>query len=178
MNEIQEQTLLEFFKAVGQTDRVKILGLLASRTYSVADLADLLEMKETAVAAQIRKLQQAKLVKQTAVGHTYTYELNTNALNRLNDIILHDAIPQDFSQRVLAKYVQDGQLKEIPIDPDERQAILLWLVQDFELNRRYSYDEVKTIIAQHYKHQERLRQLLLDGRLLKRSGTTYWRPQE
>jgi DNA-binding transcriptional ArsR family regulator len=38
MNEVKTESLMQFFKAGGQPERVKILGLLANRPYEVNDI--------------------------------------------------------------------------------------------------------------------------------------------
>ena len=45
MNEQQQAALLQFFKAAGQLERIKILGLLAGRPYTVTELAAELGLK-------------------------------------------------------------------------------------------------------------------------------------
>ena len=178
MNEVKTESLMQFFKAVGQPERVKILGLLANRPYSVADLSDLLGMRETAVIHHLNKLKKARLVRENTVAHTYTYEVDGDTLARLNGVILEDEPAQTFAERVLQKYVPDEQhLREVPLDPEERHVILKWLAEDFEIGRQYTTKEVNDILNQHYPRQERLRWLLLSGRLLKHVGDTFWRPE-
>lgn len=178
MNEVKTESLMQFFKAVGQPERVKILGLLANRPYSVADLSELLDMRETAVIHHLNKLKKAHLVRQNAVAHTYTYQMDNDTLARLNGIILEDAPALTFAERVMQKYVPDGQtLTEVPIEPAERLVILQWLAEAFEVGRQYNTVEVNEIIARHYRRQEHLRRLLLSARLLKHVENTYWRPE-
>ncbi len=178
MNEVQTESLLQFFKAVGQPERVKILGLLAHRPYSVADLADLLGMRETAVTHHLVKLKKARLIRENSVAHTYTYQVDSDSLAKLNSVTLENEPAPTFAERVLQKYVSDGtNLREIPFDPLEREVILNWLAEDFEFGRQYRTKEVNDIIAQHYPKQERLRWLLLSARLLKHVGDTFWRAE-
>jgi DNA-binding transcriptional ArsR family regulator len=178
MNEAQTESLLQFFKAVGQPERVKILGLLANQPYSVADLSELLAMRETAVIHHLNKLKKARLVRENSVAYTYTYEVNNETLDRLNGIILEDAPALTFAERVLQKYVPDGQtLKDVPLDPEERLVILQWLAEDFEAGRQYNLAEVNEIIARHYRRQNQLRWSLLSAQLLKHVGNTFWRPE-
>ena len=178
MNEVKTESLMQFFKAVGQPERVKILGLLSNRPYSVADLSELLGMRETAVIHHLNKLKNAHLVRENAVAYTYTYEVDSETLDRLNGIILEDAPALTFAERMLQKYVPDGQtLKEVPLDAAERLVILQWLAEDFEVGQQYNVTEVNEIIARHYRKQEWLRRLLLSARLLKHVGNTFWRPE-
>ena len=42
MDDLQKQTVLQFFRAVGQETRLKIWGLLANRPHTVMELAEVL----------------------------------------------------------------------------------------------------------------------------------------
>ena len=179
MNEAKTESLMQFFKALGQPERVKILGLLANRPYSVADLCELLAMRETAVKHHLNKLKKARLIRENAVAHTYTYQVDGETLARLNGIILENAPALTFAERVLQKYVPDGQtIKELPLEPEERQVILEWLAEKFEVGRQYNVTEVNEIIGQHFRYPERLRWQMLSAQVLKHVGNTFWRRLE
>jgi predicted ArsR family transcriptional regulator len=86
----QKQELLQFFKAVGQPERAKILGLAASRPHTVIELAELLELKEMDALNQLTKLQKAGLIVEKTSGTMPTYQLDTAALGQLQQIILEE----------------------------------------------------------------------------------------
>ncbi len=84
----QKQELMQFFKAVGQPQRAKILGLAASRPHTVIELAELLGLKEMETLNQLTKLQKAGLIIEEASGTMPTYQLDTAALSQLQQLIL------------------------------------------------------------------------------------------
>lgn len=177
MDELETRILIDFFKTVGQGERLKILGLLANQPHSAAELAGLLGVKGTDAAHHLRKLQAAGLV--THDRRSDTYQLSDNALEQLTDAALQRTpTPQDEAERVLAQYLKRGRLQQIPTNPDERAVILRWLAEQFEVGRRYSEPKVNEIIGRHFHKQELLRRYLLDSRLLKRAGSIYWRAGE
>ena len=55
--------LLEFFKALGNESRLKIIGLLANREYTVGDLAGELDLKEPTVSQHLSPLAKELLPK-------------------------------------------------------------------------------------------------------------------
>jgi hypothetical protein len=177
MNDEQNQALLDFFRAVGQPERIKILGLVANRAYNIAELATALEMPESEVIHHLRKLRRAGLVHNAArvFGLADAFGLNQETLHRLQAVVEEGTTPRPWREIVLERYVRAGRLKSVPAHPDERQVILEWLAEQFEAGKRYSEASVNSIIAQHYPKQEMLRRYLVDRGLLKRLGDIYWR---
>ena len=90
MTPTQKQKLLQFFKAVGQPERAKILGLAASRPHTVIELAELLRLKEMETLNQLAKLQKAGLIIEEARGTMPAYQLDTAALGQLQQLILEE----------------------------------------------------------------------------------------
>lgn len=73
-----EETLKEladFYKVFGDATRVKILFVLLQAEMCVCDLAETLEMTQSAISHQLRVLKQMKLVKNRREGKTVYYSL-------------------------------------------------------------------------------------------------------
>ena len=67
--------LAEFFKIFGDATRIRILRLLMDQEQNVGELADALDMTQSAVSHQLRVLKQMKLVKNRR-GKTVYYSLD------------------------------------------------------------------------------------------------------
>lgn len=65
----------ELFKIFGDATRVKILFLLLERELCVCDIAQMLNMQQSAISHQLRVLKQARLVKYRREGKTVFYSL-------------------------------------------------------------------------------------------------------
>ncbi len=73
-----EEELLElsgFFKVFGDATRIKILCILLQSEMCVCDLAQTLNMTQSAISHQLRMLKQMKLVKSRREGKTVFYSL-------------------------------------------------------------------------------------------------------
>lgn len=73
-----EETLYrvaELFKIFGDPTRVRILHTLSDRELCVQDIADALEMTQSAISHQLRILKQSALVKFRRDGKTIYYSL-------------------------------------------------------------------------------------------------------
>ena len=177
MENSKKRALLQFFQAVGQAERLKMLGMMANRPHSIQEMAELLGLKETAVLHHIERLQELELIEEESRQFSYTYRLNNDALKQFEQIIIAGKAVPDFTEQVLDQYIKGRKLKRLPTNAKERVVILKWMANHFEINKKYSESRVNDIILHHYGRQEMMRRYLLDGRYLKRTGGIYWRPE-
>ena len=68
--------LAELFKVFGDSTRIRILFQRFDKELSVGELADLLNMNQSAVSHQLKVLKQAKLVKNRRDGKSIIYSLD------------------------------------------------------------------------------------------------------
>lgn len=74
-NEDSLNDLAELFKVFGDTTRIRILFVLFEAEVCVCDLAEALNMTQSAVSHQLKVLKQAKLVKNRREGKSIFYSL-------------------------------------------------------------------------------------------------------
>ena len=67
--------LAELFKVFGDSTRIRILFVLFESEVCVCDLAETLNMTQSAVSHQLRILKQAKLIKNRREGKSIFYSL-------------------------------------------------------------------------------------------------------
>ncbi len=67
--------LAELFKVFGDSTRIRILFVLFEAEVCVCDLAEALQMTQSAVSHQLKILKQAKLVKNRRAGKSIFYSL-------------------------------------------------------------------------------------------------------
>ena len=73
MNPEITKPTVQMFKLLGDQTRFKILYLLETKEWHVNAIAEALEMEQSAVSHQLRKLKEAKLVKSRRVGKNMLY---------------------------------------------------------------------------------------------------------
>jgi ArsR family transcriptional regulator, lead/cadmium/zinc/bismuth-responsive transcriptional repressor len=69
------QRMAEFFRLLGDGNRLRILSLLAQQDLCVCDLARILSMSESAVSHQLRTLRSLRLVNYDKRGRKVYYRL-------------------------------------------------------------------------------------------------------
>lgn len=68
--------LAELFKVFGDTTRIRILYTLFESEMCVCDIAEVLNMTQSAISHQLKVLKQAKLVKNRREGKQIIYSLD------------------------------------------------------------------------------------------------------
>jgi len=179
--------LLRFFKALADSNRLKILGLLAQESLSVEQLAEILHLSPSTVSHHLSKLSEAGLVSATARSYYNIYQLEQKNLENLAQRLLKlDTLPSmasgidldAYDRKVISDYLQpNGRLKTIPAQRKKLEAVLRYLIEQFEPGRKYTEHEVNEILARFHSDSASLRRELIDAQLLGRSkdGREYWR---
>ncbi len=75
--------LAQFFQALSDTTRVKIISALAHQELCVCDLANLLGLSVSAVSHQLRMLRNLRLVKLRREGRMVYYSLDDKHVGRV-----------------------------------------------------------------------------------------------
>lgn len=75
--------LSNLFKMFGDPTRVKILSCLQIRDLYVGELAQILDMTDSAVSHQLRVLRTAKLVRGTKEGKEVKYSLDDDHVTKI-----------------------------------------------------------------------------------------------
>ena len=77
--------LAELYKVFADSTRIKILYVLFESEMCVCDIAQLLEMSQSAISHQLRVLKQSKLVKFRREGKTIFYSLADEHVRTIMD---------------------------------------------------------------------------------------------
>jgi len=184
------ETLLSFFKALADANRLKILGLLANQPLSVEQLAEMLDLRPSTVSHHLQYLAHEGLVSAQAQSYYNIYRLEPGVLEQMAKRFLAQetlsnvaaAVDVDaYDRKVLANFTTpDGRVKAFPAQRKKFEAILRYVLRDFEPGVRYSEKQVNEIIGRYHADTATLRRELVGYGWLKRAGGggDYWRPDD
>ena len=77
--------LAEFYKVFGDSTRIRILSALEKSEMCVCDIANLLNMTQSAISHQLRVLKKARLVKNRRDGKVIYYSLDDDHVKEILD---------------------------------------------------------------------------------------------
>ena len=86
LDEASTTALAETFKVLGDPTRVRILDALAHAEVPVCDLAELLDLTQSAVSHQLRLLRGLRLVKFRREGRLAYYSLDDHHVSALLEL--------------------------------------------------------------------------------------------
>ncbi len=130
-----EETLLTFFKALADANRLRIVGLLAHRPYAVEELSEVLGLRPSTVSHHLSRLAAAALVSATVQGHYHLYALDTSALeararallstSELKELAEVDDSLDPYDRKVLQTFLDaEGRLKAHPMKRRKFEVVL------------------------------------------------------
>jgi predicted transcriptional regulator len=189
MNEAIEtnQELLEFFKALADANRLKIIGLLAQSPSTVEQIASALNLHSSTVSHHLARLAKIGLVSARPDSYYSVYQLETKQLETMAQRILsHETQPvvaeevdmEAYDRKVLNTYLtEEGRVRGFPTQQKKLEVILRHVVKVFEPGQRYTERQVNEMLSRYNEDTACLRRNLVDFGLMQRQGGggEYWR---
>jgi predicted transcriptional regulator len=181
------QELVTFFKALADSNRLKIVGLLADKSYSVEELAEMLQLKPSTVSHHLARLSEAGLVTARSESYYNVYQLDQAVLeqkartmfsNGELSSVAAEVDVEAYDKKVIRDYTRrDGSLKTLPSQRKKLEAVLRYVVKAFDMDKHYSEKQVNDILKRYYDDTATLRRELVGFGLMQREGGggEYWR---
>lgn len=184
----RDESLLQFFKALADANRLQVVGLLARRPHSVEELATVLDLRPSTVSHHLAKLAAADLVTSEARGHYHIYSLDVEALNgrartlssheELRGLADSEGIDDPFDRKVLNAFLgEDGRIDRYPMKRKKFEAILRYALRLFEDDGPWEEQEVNRRLETLSEDTATLRRGFIDHGWMTRSpgGRAYRR---
>lgn len=184
------EELVQVFKALADTNRIRILGLLSRESLSVEQIAEILGIRPSTVSHHLARLSEAGLVSAQASSYYNLYRLEPGALEAIaSQLSAVETLPQiaatidmdAYDRKVVADFTQpDGRLRTIPAQRKKLEAVLRYVSRSFEPGVHYSEKQVNEMLGKFHPDTATLRRELVGARLLERqpSGGEYWLKEE
>ena len=184
---LDSEELLNFFKALADANRLKIVGLLAQKPHTVEELAALLDIKPSTVSHHLARLSDAGLVSARTEGHYYFYSLQLEALERMaRQFATRDALPRlsedvdmdAYDRKVLASFTTpEGRIRALPMQEKKFQVLLRYVLKSIEPGKQYTEKQLNEVLAGFYEDTASLRRGMIEYKMMARAadGSAYWR---
>lgn len=186
-----DNELLAILKALSDASRLRIVGLLAARPYSVVELSASLDLAPGTVVHHLKRLQAAGLVASRA-SHPYVeYSLHVARLHavgrRLGELDRASETPAQlpgpdgtpvpaFEAKVLRAFFDGDRLVTIPAQEKKRLVVLRYLLDRcFTEDRAYPEKEVNQRLAIFHPDVAALRRSMVEQGLVTRDAGVYRR---
>ncbi len=185
---MHEDHMLEFVKALGHADRLRIVGMLTQAPASAVQVSQTLGMPFRDAMNHLAYLAHMGIVRSqpAALRQDDLYELIADSMEKAmlraetpREVYVPDPNLDEKSRKVLAAHLNaDGSIRQIPAQPAKLQVILNYLLQAFTPGVIYTEKEVNMIIRRFHIDTAGLRRDMIDRGMMQRKsdGSQYWRP--
>ena len=173
-------TLLGFFKALADPNRLKIVGLLAQGEYTVEQMAEILNLSPSTISHHLSKLSAAGLVSARSESYYNIYRLETNVLDDMSQKLLSKemmpAVAADvdidaYDRKILNTFCdEEGRIIGLPAQRKKFEVLLHHVAKAFEPGRRYTEKEVKEILSNYWFDTATFRRRLVEHKIMAREG--------
>ena len=168
--------LLNFFKALGQKERLAIAGQLLNGPVNVPELHRRLGIKEMELQRHLALMQELGLVQ----GNEEAYWFDVDQLHQLNRTVWQAVQPPgepaiDSDSAVVQRFVRDGRLLDLPIKESKLEVVLRWVVAQIPADKTFSEREISALLTEFHDDYALLRRYLVDFGLMARDQGIYWR---
>jgi len=191
----QYDDLLNLLKAVADENRLKMVGLMSERAYTVSEMAGVFNLTEPTVSHHVSKLHGAGLLRLKMEGNQRFYSINekrlatlkayVNGIEKLptkvekvkSDTAWVEALDwNEADKKVLRDYVADGRLPNLPSKVNKWLVILRWIATKFEPGKHYTEKQVNAILRDINEDYATVRRYLIDYGYMRRElgGGDYW----
>lgn len=100
---LNEETLLlisDFYKALSDSTRIKIINLLEKNELCVCDISVILNMTKSAVSHQLKNLREMNLIKAKRKGKEIWYTLADDHVKEVFDISLEHVLEEENEEEI------------------------------------------------------------------------------
>jgi DNA-binding HxlR family transcriptional regulator len=181
----KDEQLLTFFKALADANRLKIIGLLAQKPYSVEELSAMLNVRPPTVSHHLKLLSEAGLVSARAESYYNLYQLEPGVLDQIaRHLAAQDRLPSMAAEVDLEAYdrkvlrdvlLPDGKLKVIPAQRKKREVVLRHILKQFQPELHYTEKQVNEILAHFHADTATLRREMIAYKMMGRAEGEYWK---
>jgi DNA-binding transcriptional ArsR family regulator len=175
-----DDALLAFFKALSNTERLRVAGTIAGGPRTASEVAAALGLSVRAVTGHLAALVEMDLALVEGEGAAARYAWDERRVRRLAAAHLDSpraralAGATDERSRVLASFLRDGRLTSFPTGEARKLVILDHIAERFAADRVYTEREVNEILKQFADDYTTIRRALVDRAYLNRDRGVYW----
>lgn len=177
----QHETLLRFFKALADANRLRVVGLLAHRPHSVEELATVLDLRASTISHHLSKLQNAGLVRSESQGHYHVYSLDLESLHDrarslasdegLRELAEVEGLQDPYDRKVLSAFLDEhGRITQFPMKRKKLEVLLRYALSLFEDEGPWDEAEVNRRLEELSDDTATLRRGFIDHGLMTRDA--------
>ncbi|MFA7418130.1 MAG: metalloregulator ArsR/SmtB family transcription factor [Melioribacteraceae bacterium] len=174
---------IEIMKSLADTSRLQVLNAVLQKPQYVEELAHRINLAVSTVSFHLKKLEKAGLVFKKKDQYYIVYQVNDEIFNlTLRELTSFDNIEkfvqdervEKYRQKVLKTFMKNKRLTKLPVQRKKKLIILDEFIKKFNTNKKYTENEVDSLINETYDDHCTIRRLLIEEGMMQRENQIYW----
>lgn len=181
---MQLDRIVAFHKTIGDPTRIKIIALLATKSWNGQALAGKLGLSAPTITHHLKKLREINVVYERRDKNTIYFYLNKSVMKQqieaLGDVMENNkgCTEMDVSsdeQMVIIRnfFTPDGKLKNIPAQRKKKLVVFRHMVKGLKAGKKYEEKEVNEYIAQFFDDYATIRREFITNHFMYRENNQY-----
>ncbi|GGI16405.1 DUF2087 domain-containing protein [Gottfriedia solisilvae] len=181
---MQLNKIVEFHKALGDLNRVRIIALLQQGQLSGQEIAGKLGLKPPTITHHISKLREVGLIKERRDKNTIYFSINLKILEMSAKSIMTvgtggntnmemSVTEEERSAIINNFFTKDGKLKIYPAQRKKKLVVLAHMIKGLEFGRVYQEKEINEYLKQYHEDYATLRRELIMCQYMYRENSLY-----
>jgi len=182
---MQLDLLLQFHKALGDINRLRIVLLLAAGELSGLEIAEKTGLTPATVTHHMNTLRGVALVRGRRDKNTIYFSLDEKTLERKSHALQRSVAqvkrinPEEYAKVVKNFFTEAGKLKTIPGQRKKKLYVFEHMMQGLEVGRPYTEKEIDEYIKQyHDDHCTIRREFIINHYMYREDGIYTLNPPE
>lgn len=181
---MQLSRMVQFYKAIADPTRIRILALLAKESLHGQALAGKLGLAPPTITHHAAKLREVGLIQERRNKNTIYFILNKTSLFKDAQAIVTllsgdkrggEVMESSRDQFSIIQnfFSPDGKLKQLPVKRKKKVIVLEYLVRGLEIGRKYTEKEINEHILQYHEDFATIRREFVVNQLMYRENGIY-----
>jgi hypothetical protein len=181
---MQLNKIVDFHKALGDLNRVRIIALLQQGQLSGQEIAGKLGLKPPTITHHISKLREVGLIKERRDKNTIYFSINLKILEMSAKSIMTvgtggnsnmemSVTEEERSAIINNFFTKDGKLKIYPAQRKKKLVVLAHMIKGLEFGRVYQEKEINEYLKQYHEDYATLRRELIMCQYMYRENSLY-----
>jgi len=181
---MQLNKIVDFHKALGDLNRVRIIALLQQGQLSGQEIAGKLGLKPPTITHHMSKLREVGLVKERRDKNTIYFSINLKILEMSAKSIItvgtggnsnmEMSVTEEERTAIINNFfTKDGKLKIYPAQRKKKLVVLAHMIKGLEFGRVYQEKEINEYLKQYHEDYATLRRELIMCQYMYRENSLY-----
>lgn len=181
---MQLNKIVDFHKALGDLNRVRIIALLQQGQLSGQEIAGKLGLKPPTITHHISKLREVGIIKERRDKNTIYFSINLKILEMSAKSIItigtggnsnmEMSVTEEERTAIINNFfTKDGKLKIYPAQRKKKLVVLAHMIKGLEFGRVYQEKEINEYLKQYHEDYATLRRELIMCQYMYRENSLY-----